>query len=387
MEEISLYIHYPFCISKCPYCDFNSFANLNIDKDILLKAYLKEINGYHKLLPNRIIKTIFLGGGTPSLMSAKFLEKILSEIYKLWKVNDKAEISLEANPTTVETSKFQDFKKLGINRLSLGIQALNDKDLKFLGRIHNTEESLNAIKIAQKIFKDNYSIDLIYARPNQTLSDWEKELTQAIKLSPNHLSLYELTIEKGTPFYAQKIKTTDEKLAVDLYYLTNEITEKNNIPFYEVSNYAKKGYKCRHNINYWKSGEWIGIGAGAHSRICLDPLKQQSYKTRTVIENIKNPNLWIKKVQENNFGYKEKYDLSENEFIKEFLIMGLRLRNGITTKDLQKYIKNKNILDIINCQNSKILKKQNFIEVSKKSIKVKKEGFILLNKIIENIIL
>lgn len=386
MEEISLYIHYPFCNSKCPYCDFNSFANLNVDKDILLNSYLKEINSYHKLLPNRKIKTIFFGGGTPSLMSANFLGKILNEIHKLWNVDKDVEISLEANPTSVEIGKFQDFKNLGINRLSIGIQALNDKDLKFLGRKHSAKEGLNAIKIAQKIFQERYSIDLIYARPNQSLKEWKSELNDAIKLSPNHISLYELTIENGTPFYAQKISELNEDVATDLYFSTNEIMDKNDIPFYEISNYARKGYECKHNINYWKSGEWIGIGAGAHSRICFNQT-ENNYKTRTVIENIKNPNLWMKKVQENDFGYKEKYDLPEQDFVKEFFLMGLRLRSGISNKDLQKYTLDKTIFDFVNLKNCELLEKQNFIEVSKKSIRVKNKGLILLNRIIENIIL
>jgi putative oxygen-independent coproporphyrinogen III oxidase len=387
MKIASLYIHYPFCISKCPYCDFNSFANLNINEGLLLDAYIKEINSYYSLLPDYKIHTIFFGGGTPSLMSPCFLEKILDEVHKLWKLDKNVEISLEANPSTVETNKFQTFKHLGINRLSLGIQALNDKDLKFLGRKHNAEEGINAIRIARKIFKDKYSIDLIYGRPNQTLFDWENELERAIALSPYHLSLYQLTIESGTVFYAKKINEIKEKLSRDLYFLTGEITKKHGIPLYEVSNYAKKGYECKHNMNYWKSGEWIGIGAGAHGRILNPNTKNQSnYKTRIAIENIKNPNLWSKKVFDSNFGYEIQYDLSEQEFIKEFLLMGLRLKNGVTDKDLNKYIKDKNISDIINNENCIILKKQNFIELLKKRIKVTNKGFILLNQIIDNII-
>jgi len=364
-DLISVYIHWPFCKSKCPYCDFNSYTNSKIDEEEFVNTYLKELEHYGQKLKNRKISTIFFGGGTPSLMCIKSLEKILNKISELWQVDKNTEISLEANPITFEIEKFKDFKNAGINRLSIGIQALNDADLKLLGRIHDFKQAFDSIKIAQKIFKDSYSIDLIYTRPKQTLEDWKKELEQAIELSPYHLSLYQLSLEPGTQFY-KKYKNIDQELSAKFYELTQEITEKNNIGFYEVSNYARKNYECKHNLNYWKYGEYIGIGAGAHGRIEFQQNK------RTVVENIKNPIKWMEKVNKFGCGFEEKYVLNSEEKFKEFVLMGLRLRNGIQQE---------NIYDLFDLKKLKYLEKQNLIEVCKNRIKVKKDKFILLDSI------
>lgn len=385
MQKFSLYIHYPFCLSKCPYCDFNSYKITDINQENFLKAYLDELKYYHNFLKNRKIKTIFFGGGTPSIMSIHFLEKILNQINFLWGIDEDIEISMEANPTTFEIKKFQDFKSLGVNRLSIGVQSLNDDELKFFGRIHNREEAINAIKIAEKIFLDKYSIDLICARPNQDFNKWKEELNEAIKLSPFHISLYQLIIEEGTVFYKNKVKTLDDKKSAELYKITNDILEQNNIFAYEVSNYAKNGYECKHNLNYWDSGEWLGIGAGVHSRICFNDYFQDDYKVRTCIENIKFPNKWVENVAKNGCGCENKYELKREEFIEEIILMGLRKINGIFLNKIKDYLKIENVEDILNKKFIEFLKDENFIEVSKDRIKINKDSFIILDSIIEKL--
>ncbi len=380
-RPISIYIHYPFCLSKCPYCDFNSYANLKFDEKDLLNGYITEINYYHELLKDRFVKTIFFGGGTPSLASSNFIEKILNELKKLFEFDKNIEISLEANPSTVESSKFHDFSKIDINRLSIGIQSFNDNKLKFFGRTHNRKEAINAIDIAQKYFDDRYSIDLIYATEKQNVKEWLKELEEAKNLSPNHISLYQLTIENGTKFYSDGVKSADNNLASKLYKSTNNFLEENKINMYEVSNYAKNGHECKHNINYWKSGEWIGIGAGAHGRVCFNNNFTNGYKERTAIENIKNPKVWLESVMKNGNGIKISNVLSKEEFIEEILLMGLRLKDGISLFNINDYIKVNEIYEILN-KNYEQLVKLKFIEISDSVVKVKSNKFCLLDSII-----
>lgn len=357
---------------------------MNFNEADLLKGYITEINYYHNLLKNRCINTIFFGGGTPSLASSIFIERILIELEKLFGFDKTIEISLEANPSSIEMAKFRDFSRIGINRLSIGIQSLNDDKLKFFGRTHDRKEAVAAVGIAQKYF-DNYSIDLIYAYEKQNISEWLKELEEAKNLSPNHISLYQLTIENGTKFYSSGVKPADDDLAAKLYKLTNNFLEKNGTIRYEVSNYAKNGYECKHNINYWKNGEWIGIGAGAHGRICFDNSFEDNYKKRTAIENIKNPKIWLENVIKNGNGIKEKSVLSREEFVEEVIIMGLRLVDGISLTDVDKYVKISKITDIFN-KNYEELEKLKFIEISNNRIKVNCNKFYLLDSIVERLL-
>ena len=377
--SISIYIHYPFCKSKCPYCDFNSYCNLKIDEEELIKAYLNEIEYYKDIIKDKIIDTIYFGGGTPSLMSEKLLSNIMNKINSLYKINQNCEISLESNPNSINYEKLKSFKDIGINRLSIGVQSLIDEDLKFLGRIHNKNEAIEAINTAQKIFNDKYSIDLIYGRPNQNLNEWKEELNEAIKLSPFHISLYQLIIEKGTPFYRNKIQTPNEDIATKLYEETHNILEKNNIFQYEISNYAKNGYECKHNLVYWNNGEWIGIGAGAHGRININ---QKRYS----IQNLKKPLNWLDKTLKNKNGISIKKLLSKQEIIEEYLIMGLRIKDGIKIKNLQKNIDCNNLYDILDKSNIEFLAKLNLINANDKNIKLTKNGFLLLNSIIEKLV-
>ena len=376
--SISIYIHYPFCKSKCPYCDFNSYCNLNIEEEELIKAYLNEIEYYKDIIKDKVIDTIYFGGGTPSLMSEKLLSNIMNKINSLYKINKSCEISLESNPNSINYEKLKSFKDIGINRLSIGVQSLIDEDLKFLGRIHNKDEAIKAINNAQKIFNDRYSIDLIYGRPNQNLKEWKDELNEAIQLSPFHISLYQLIIEKGTPFYRNKVQTPNEDIATKLYEETHNILEKNNIFQYEISNYAKNGYECKHNLVYWNNGEWIGIGAGAHGRININ-------QKRYGIQNLKKPLNWLDKTLKNKNGISIKKLLSKQEIIEEYLIMGLRIKDGIKIKNLQKNIDCNNFYDILDKNNIEFLAKLNLINANDKNIKLTKKGFLLLNSVIEKL--
>ncbi len=379
MQNLSIYIHYPFCKSKCPYCDFNSYCNIKVDEEKLLQAYLNEIEHYEKVIANKNINTIYFGGGTPSLMSEKLLSNIFEKINKVGKINTNCEISLEANPNSIAFDKLKSFKNIGINRLSIGVQSLNNNDLKRLGRIHDRQDALNAIKLAQKIFNDKYSIDLIYARPNQAVNDWKKELDEAVVLSPFHISLYQLIVEKGTAFYKNKIQTPNDDVSIDLYNITYEVLEKNNIKFYEISNYAKKGYECKHNLVYWQNGNWLGIGAGAHSRLDIG-------EKRYAIENIKNPEKWVESCSTKNSGKSKKYSLSDREIIEEFVLMGLRIRNGINIKNLQKNIKCESFYDVLSRENIDFFVKEGFIVANDNRIRINKNNFILLNSIIEKVL-
>ena len=377
---LSLYIHYPFCLSKCPYCDFNSYRIKNIDEELFLKCYLKELDSYYNITKNRKIDTIFFGGGTPSIMSINFLSKIMEKIDSCWGI-DNIEISMEANPTTVEIEKFKDFKNIGINRLSIGIQSLNDKELRFFGRIHNREEAIKSIETAQKLF-NNYSIDLIYARPEQKIDDWLKELKEAITLSPYHISLYQLIIEEGTVFYKKNIKTLEESKSAEMYNITKDFLNDNNINMYEVSNYSKKGYECRHNINYWKSQEWIGIGAGAHGRLCSN-LYIKDYKERYEIKNYNSVDKWQEAVLNNGFGYEEKNKLTRQEFIEELLLMGLRMKNGINTDDFKEYLNVEKIENVLNKNYVNYLK---YINLNNNSLSVKEKYFNVLDSVVLRLI-
>jgi oxygen-independent coproporphyrinogen-3 oxidase len=385
-QEISIYIHYPFCLSKCPYCDFNSYIVNNIDKNQLKKCYIDEIKYYFDLTKEKVVKTIFFGGGTPSLMSIKMLSNILNTINNCWGIGDDVEVSLEANPTSVEIDKFVEYKTLGINRISIGVQSLRDDDLKFFGRTHTRIEALDAIKKAAKIFKDKYSIDLIYARPKQDLQEWIGELNEASELSPHHISLYQLTVSEGTVFFKKNISELDGEKANIMYNETRNYLNNRDIKMYEVSNYAMDGYECKHNLNYWNSGEWIGIGAGAHGRICFDNYAD-GYKIRTAIENHKDIGEWMDEVDKKHNGAKTIENLTKDEFREEVILMGLRIAKGITIDNVKKYLKINDFNELIfNKKNFLLLTKKKYIEVLNNSFRVKKGCFNILDSIVEKLL-
>ncbi len=382
IKPLSIYIHYPFCKSKCPYCDFNSHVREGVDHDAFLQAYEKELDFFAQKIGARNVTTIFFGGGTPSLMPISLVEGILKKISQVFHLEENCEISLEANPTSFESAKFFDLKQSGINRLSLGIQALNDDDLKFLGRQHSAQEAISTIENAAKIF-DNFSFDLIYARPNQSLKSWHEELLRAINFGTKHLSLYQLTIEKGTKFYSQfqrgEFVLPDENLSAELYEATNQITADNGLELYEISNYAKKNFACRHNLVYWQGGDYLGIGAGAHSRIYFE-----NDKERSAIMMIHEPTTWLEKTKKDGAGIQNLEKISQRELAEELVLMGLRLPQGISTELFQNHF-GKKISAIINLKKLEKLRNQGLIEFDENNIKIPKDKRLLTNLIISKV--
>ncbi|MBP1851269.1 radical SAM family heme chaperone HemW [Rhizobium halophytocola] len=321
-----IYLHWPFCAAKCPYCDFNSHVRHQpVDQQRFAEAFIKEIAYMRELSGPKTVTSIFVGGGTPSLMDPATIETVLDGVARSWHVPDGIEITMEANPSSVEADRFRGYRSAGVNRVSMGVQALNDKDLRFLGRLHNVEEALKAIGLARDIFP-RMSFDLIYARPDQTIEAWEAELKQAISYAVDHLSLYQLTIEEGTAFYglykAGKLQTLDEERAADLYEATQEITAAQGMPAYEVSNHARPGAESRHNLTYWRYGDYAGIGPGAHGR-----LRHGAAKRATATE--RNPEAWLQRVEAERNGMVENELLGPEEQADELLLMGLRLREGV----------------------------------------------------------
>ena len=326
-----VYVHWPFCAAKCPYCDFNSHVRHQPpDQARFARAFETELASMRAQSGPRTVTSVFLGGGTPSLMEPRTVGAILDAIAANWSVPAGIEVTLEANPSSVEAERFRGYRAAGVNRVSLGVQALNDRDLKFLGRLHNVEEALKAIELARATFP-RLSFDLIYARPGQTLDDWEAELRQAIGYAADHLSLYQLTIEEGTPFFAlhaaKKFAIPDADLAADLYQLTQEVTAAHGIPAYEISNHARPGAESRHNLTYWRYGEYVGVGPGAHGRFIADG-------TRTVTMAERHPERWLALVEQQGHGVADGEELTREEEADEFLLMGLRLVEGL---DLVRY--------------------------------------------------
>ncbi len=326
-----IYVHWPFCASKCPYCDFNSHVAQTIDHDAWAEAYLKEIDYYAAKTPGRLVTSIFFGGGTPSLMKPATVQKVIDRITRRWHIANDIEITLEANPTSVEIGKFADFRTAGVNRVSIGVQALNNDDLKFLGREHDAGEARAAIDIAARTF-DRYSFDLIYARPDQTPDAWNKELSEALAMGTSHLSLYQLTIEQGTPFYMRhergEFKIPDEDAGGELYDITQERLEAAGMPAYEVSNHAKPGQESLHNLTYWRYGDYAGIGPGAHGRLTIDGHK---YATR----GHRAPDIWMDRVAGHGHGGHPDEPINRDQRVTEAVMMGLRLKEGLCLASLE----------------------------------------------------
>jgi putative oxygen-independent coproporphyrinogen III oxidase len=321
-----IYVHWPFCQAKCPYCDFNSHVVRSVDQSQYANALVCELEHMARTCDPQTVTSIFFGGGTPSLMEPATVETVLGAIDRLWGINQGTEISLEANPTSVEAEKFRALSALGVNRVSLGVQALNDNDLKFLGRLHSVDEALGAIELARTHFS-RMSFDLIYARPDQTRDAWEAELTRALSFAVDHLSLYQLTIEEGTPFFDLHARgafmVPDEDEAAALYEATQSLCRDAGLGAYEISNHAKPGAECRHNLTYWRYGDYVGVGPGAHGRLSLDGVK-----SATVTERM--PAKWLAAVEAGGHGLVEKEPISSPHAAEEMMLMGLRLDEGVS---------------------------------------------------------
>ncbi|WP_170771352.1 radical SAM family heme chaperone HemW [Ruegeria lacuscaerulensis] len=372
-----LYVHWPFCEAKCPYCDFNSHVSRNINQKQWLEAYLTELRRSATETPDRILNTIFFGGGTPSLMEPDTVAAVIDEARALWRPANDMEITLEANPGSVEAGRFAAYRDAGVNRISMGVQALNDEDLRRLGRIHTVAEARAAFDIARTCF-ERVSFDLIYARQHQTLEDWRAELTEALSMAVDHLSLYQLTIEEGTAFgdrYAVgKLRgLPEDDHAADMYLATQEICEAHGLPAYEVSNHARPGAESRHNLIYWNYGDYVGIGPGAHGRITVQ-------KTKYATETYLSPTAWLTAALKGS-GEKERTALSPQDQANEYLIMGLRISDGL---DIDRY----SALSSYELPHGKLndLSEIGMVEVQGRQLRATKNGRAVLNAVIRELL-
>ena len=372
-----IYLHWPYCESKCPYCDFNSYVEKNVNWYEWELSFLSQLGFYYQETGDRRVNSIFFGGGTPSLMNPKLVSNIINHISNLWGFEDTVEITLEANPSSVESRRFAEFKAAGVNRVSIGVQALNNIDLKKLGRLHSVQDALNAIEIGKDTF-DRVSFDLIYARQDQKLQDWELELKKALTLEPDHLSLYQLTIEPNTTFGNLKEKgklsgLPDENLGGDLYHLTNNLCYKFGLNPYEVSNYSRKNHESIHNKIYWNYGDYLGVGPGAHGRITTQ-------KGRFATQNYYSPIKWQKNAL-NNAGESIRTLINGKDQADEMAMMGLRLNSGFSKERYFRLSGKK-----LNEKNLTFLISDNLITVENNFIKATAQGRVVLNSLILNIL-
>ncbi len=334
-SSAALYVHWPFCKKKCPYCDFNSHVREGVDHAAWRKALLRELGYWHARAPEKTITSIFFGGGTPSLMEPATVAALIEQADKLWGLDSNCEITLEANPTSVEAAKFAALAASGVNRVSLGVQSLKPESLAFLGREHSANEALDAVALAAQTFA-RYSFDLIYALPGQTLSAWEAELTEALRHARGHLSLYQLTIEENTAFHhayhvGKSFALPEDSLAAELYHLTQTIMAGAGLPAYEISNHAVLGQESRHNLSYWNSDSYFGIGPGAHGRVDVGT-------TRLATRALKSPERWLDATQQFGHGVEEELSLTTAERAEEVILMGLRLpKQGVNLARLDEH--------------------------------------------------
>jgi oxygen-independent coproporphyrinogen-3 oxidase len=375
--NLALYIHWPYCISKCPYCDFNSHVGDTQDQDKWRKAYQRELEYYAALLSERTVTSIFFGGGTPSLMEARTVESILQNVARLWRIDDKAEITLEANPSSVEADKFRDFQIAGVNRLSLGVQSLNEDALKFLGRAHNVDEAKKAITLASQVFK-RFSFDLIYARQNQAPEMWREELQRALALAGEHLSLYQLTIEPHTQFdtrtrHGEHLTAVDDH-AVMMYEMTQDIMDEAGLPAYEISNHARGGQESRHNLTYWHYEDYIGIGPGAHGRTLIK-------QVRHAIENHRAPDIWLQQTSRQGHGIKSDDIIDYKTAMREALMMGLRLSEGIDLANWREKFQ-MSLLDFLGREKIERLTAEGYIIENAKTLGASRTGLQRLNALL-----
>ena len=366
-----LYVHWPFCQAKCPYCDFNSHVVSSIDQSRWKSAYLAELARVGDESGPRVLNSIFFGGGTPSLMSPDTAAEIISTARSLWAPANDMEITLEANPTSVEAGRFRAYAEGGVNRVSIGIQSLRDPDLKALGRLHSVNEARAAFEIARNTFP-RVSFDLIYARQHQSLANWKTELTEALSMAADHLSLYQLTIEPGTAFgdrfAANKLPgLPDDDVSADMFFLTQDMTQDAGLPAYEISNHAKPGAESLHNLIYWRSGDWVGVGPGAHGRLTLN-----SKRIETISHGA--PNLWLSSVEQAGSGYESRQSIGSEDARTESIMMGLRLTEGVSES-------------LLNEERTKCLIADGLLEKSLERIRATDKGRPLLNAILRELLI
>ncbi len=318
---LAVYVHWPFCASKCPYCDFNSMVTKGVDQTRWARALVAELRHYAQETKGHRVISVFFGGGTPSLMDPATVKAVIEAVKGLWRFADDTEVSLEANPSSVDIKNFEAYAAAGVNRLSLGVQSFDDADLRFLGRRHNAREAREAVAAAARIF-ENHSFDLIYGLPGQTLKDWRRQLDAAMKLAGPHLSAYQLTVEPGTPFHDQGVAEADEETAAQLYEATQERLDAAGLAAYEVSNHARPGYQCRHNLHVWRGGDYLGVGPWAHGRLTQDGGTDATHQ-------IRNPKRWLEVVEARGEATAGRIALSPHERRDERVMLGLRLAEGL----------------------------------------------------------
>jgi oxygen-independent coproporphyrinogen-3 oxidase len=376
--SFGVYVHWPFCAAKCPYCDFNSHVRVAVDEDGWLDGVVSELQWVADNQAARpVVETIFFGGGTPSLMSGRTAGRLLQKIAALWPMANDVEVTLEANPASADAARFADYRAAGVNRISLGIQALNDPDLRKLGRLHDVAEAKAALAMAMGLF-NRVSLDLIYARPDQTEAQWRDELNQALSFGTDHLSLYQLTIEPETPYALLhrngQLRIPDEELAAGLYEATQELTEAVGLAAYEVSNHARPGQESRHNLIYWRYGDYAGVGPGAHGRLDL-------HGRRTATAAIRLPERWRDAVAKTGHGYAELTPVSHEEAAREHLLMNLRLSEGV---DLAAYEKRWG--EGIDPGKIAALSVEGFLVREDGWLRATPKGRLLLNRVIEELV-
>ncbi len=375
-STLGLYVHWPFCQAKCPYCDFNSHVMANVDQKRWALALSHEIKRVGALTQDRTLTSIFFGGGTPSLMDPETVEAVLVAAHETWRWANSIEITLEANPTSIEANRFRGYRTAGVNRVSMGFQAMNDDDLKRLGRLHSAQEAMAALEVARSTF-NRVSFDLIYARQDQTLPAWRDELTRALETGVDHLSLYQLTIEDGTAFGDRLAKgglkgLPDEDRAADMWDLTQELTEARGMPGYEISNHARPDAESRHNLLYWQGGDYAGVGPGAHGRLTRDGM-------RVATECVKQPGLWLAAAEQAESATTQLTALSAKEVFEERLMMGLRLRDGV---DLgSSALENTSL-----CNNIKLLVDFGLVALTGTQLRATDQGRPVLNSVLRQLL-
>jgi oxygen-independent coproporphyrinogen-3 oxidase len=371
LPPLAIYVHWPFCKKKCPYCDFNSHVRDTVDHLAWRDALIKELHYWREQTSQHRVTSIFFGGGTPSLMEPATIEAIITAIRNGWACADDIEITMEANPTSVEAAKFRAVAAAGVNRLSLGIQSLNRESLAFLGREHSVDEALHALEFAAEYFP-RYSFDVIYALPNQSLAAWEKELCEALRYTRGHLSLYQLTIEENTAFHhsyhvKKEFVLPPEPIAAEMYELTQTIMQQAGMPAYEISNHAAPGHASRHNLSYWRTGAYIGIGPGAHGRVDIG-------NDRIATRNLKSPERWLEATTINDNGVEEALTLTAQECSEEKVLMGLRLiEEGIDAA-------------LVSAAKMSPLIAQQLLQQKGSTIRVTPKGALVLNAIIASLL-
>lgn len=377
-----IYLHWPFCLSKCPYCDFNSHVADSIDQTAWRRALLAELDHFAAEIPGRRVTSIFFGGGTPSLMEPATTAALLDRIANHWHLADDVEITLEANPGTIDAARFRDFHAAGINRLSMGLQALDDASLRFLGRRHDLAGAVHAVDLARDIFP-RISFDLIYARPDQTPEAWDRELQRAIAMAADHLSLYQLTIEEGTAFHPAHQRgdfvLPDEDAAARMFELTQERCEAAGLPAYEISNHARPGAECRHNLLYWQGDDYLGIGPGAHGR------QTDEEGTVWALRQFRAPERWRQEVRQHGHGIQERTPLSPEERGEELILMGLRLREGLALDDFARRCA-KPLEDVVDSQALALLRREGFLSPDSRRLQATPAGRLLLNAVIARLL-